>query len=75
VTDSYGFPYTDRLASPLAALDPDTTLLLTILSDTPGLGVVPAPIPEPSTWVMMGLGFAGLAFGGYRAQRNRAVAA
>jgi Beta-1,3-glucanase/PEP-CTERM motif len=74
VTDSYGFPYTDRLASPLAALDPDTTLLLTILSDTPGLGV-PAPIPEPSTWVMMGLGFAGLAFAGYRAKRKTAVAA
>jgi hypothetical protein len=26
-------------------------------------------VPEPSTWVMMGLGFAGLAFAGYRARR------
>jgi hypothetical protein len=26
-------------------------------------------VPESSTWVMMGLGFAGLAFAGYRARR------
>jgi hypothetical protein len=74
VTDSYGFPYTDRLASPLAALDPNTTLTLTILPDTPGLGV-PAPIPEASTWAMMGLGFTGLAFMGYRARRTSAAPA
>jgi hypothetical protein len=30
-------------------------------------------VPEPSTWAMMGLGFAGLAFAGYRA-RKRTVA-
>jgi hypothetical protein len=30
--------------------------------------------PEPSTWAMMTLGFAGLGFAGYRASR-RAVAA
>jgi PEP-CTERM motif len=28
------------------------------------------PIPEPSTWAMMGIGFAGLAFAGYRARRT-----
>jgi hypothetical protein len=28
-------------------------------------------VPEPSTWAMMLLGFAGLSFAGYRAQRNR----
>ena len=27
-------------------------------------------VPEPSTWAMMGLGFAGLAFAGYRARRT-----
>jgi phosphatidylinositol-3-phosphatase len=37
-------------------------------------GVIPSAIPEPSTWVMMGLGFAGLAgVGGYR--RRLGVAA
>ena len=28
-------------------------------------------VPEPSTWAMMGLGFAGLAFAGYRSSRRR----
>ena len=32
-------------------------------------------VPEPSTWVMMGLGFAGLAFAGYRARRSSAAPA
>ena len=30
-----------------------------------------AAIPEPSTWAMMLVGFAGLAFAGYRARANR----
>jgi hypothetical protein len=30
---------------------------------------VTLPVPEPSTWAMMGLGFAGLAFAGYRGRR------
>jgi PEP-CTERM motif len=29
-----------------------------------------APVPEPATWAMMGLGFAGLAFAGLRARRT-----
>jgi hypothetical protein len=34
-----------------------------------------APVPEPATWVTMGLGFAGLAFAGLRARRlARAIA-
>jgi hypothetical protein len=32
-------------------------------------------VPESSTWVMMTLGFAGLAFAGYRASRKRAMVA
>ena len=35
---------------------------------------VPGAVPEPSTWAMMLLGFAGLCFAGFRA-RARAVAA
>ncbi|HWY81321.1 MAG TPA: PEP-CTERM sorting domain-containing protein [Roseiarcus sp.] len=35
--------------------------------------ITPAPVPEPSTWAMMLLGFVGLAFAGYRRTwRNRA---
>ena len=30
-------------------------------------------VPELSTWAMMGLGFAGLAFAGYRARRPAAA--
>jgi phospholipase/lecithinase/hemolysin len=35
----------------------------------------PALAPEPSTWAMMLIGFAGLAFAGWRAQRSRAASA
>ena len=31
----------------------------------------PSTVPEPSTWAMMLVGFAGLAFAGYRASRKR----
>ena len=31
------------------------------------------PVPEPSTWMMMCLGFAGLGFAGYRASRRTAA--
>ena len=31
--------------------------------------------PEPSTWVMMLVGFAGLAFGGFRSVRNARLTA
>jgi autotransporter-associated beta strand protein len=44
VTDAYGFPYTDRLASPLAPLDENTTLTMTILPDLTG--------SSPSSWVI-----------------------
>jgi hypothetical protein len=70
VTDSYGFPFTDRLAAPLAALDDNTTLTLTILPDSDGLGAAPAPVPEPSTWAMLLMGFVGLGFIGRRALRK-----
>jgi phosphatidylinositol-3-phosphatase len=37
-------------------------------------GVIPSAIPEPSTWVMMGLGFAGLAgAAGYRRRLDGAI--
>ena len=32
-------------------------------------------VPEPATWAMLMLGFAGLGFAGYRASRNTAFAA
>ena len=44
------------------------------LSDLFKPGVIPGAIPEPSTWVMMGLGFAGLA-GAAAYRRKLGVAA
>jgi PEP-CTERM motif len=32
-------------------------------------------VPEPATWAMMALGFAGIGFAGYRTSRRRAVSA
>jgi hypothetical protein len=40
-----------------------------------GLQISGLATPEPSTWVMMGLGFAGLGFSGWRAQRKTAALA
>jgi hypothetical protein len=39
------------------------------------IGFVGSPVPEPSTWAMMLLGFAGLGFAGYRKARQGALAA
>ena len=40
------------------------------------IGVTPPPaVPEPSTWAMMGLGFAGIRALAYRARRKATVAA
>jgi PEP-CTERM motif len=36
---------------------------------------LPSPVPEPSTWAMMVLGFLGLGFAGYRGAKTKAVAA
>ncbi|MGA8447178.1 MAG: PEPxxWA-CTERM sorting domain-containing protein [Roseiarcus sp.] len=33
------------------------------------------PVPEPSTWAMMLIGFAGIGYAGYRSARKRSVAA
>ena len=40
-----------------------------------GLSWSVATVPELSTWAMMGVGFAGLAFAGYRSQRKSAALA
>ena len=39
------------------------------------LASVSPAVPEPSTWAMMALGFAGLGFVGYRRARLRPAAA
>jgi PEP-CTERM motif len=42
------------------------TPILTGLSSPHGMDFIPFAVPEPSTWALMVLGFAGLGFAGYR---------
>jgi choice-of-anchor A domain-containing protein len=45
------------------------------LHDYPFLGALPtSAVPEPSTWALMGLGFAGLGFASRRARKSAAAA-
>lgn len=55
----------------------DGGILLTQFYDTHTDGSIftTAAIPEPSTWAMLLIGFAGLGFGGYRKARKRAAIA
>ena len=39
------------------------------LHDYPFQGTLPSPVPEPSTWAMMALGFAGLGFAGFKRRK------
>jgi hypothetical protein len=50
------------------------TPILTGLSSPHGMDFIPFAVPEPSTWALMVLGFAGLGFAGYR-RAKAAVAA
>ena len=51
-----------------------TGTLAVINSQTSDLnGFAPSAVPEPSTWAMMMLGFAGLGFAGYRKSRKSAA--
>ena len=54
----------------------DVSYLLTASGVGDGFGFdfrVGGPVPEPSTWAMMLLGFAGLAYAGYRQARKASV--
>jgi hypothetical protein len=46
-----------------------------VIRSVSGGATFTATIPEPSTWAMMLLGFAGLGFAGYRASRRTGIAA
>jgi len=52
----------------------DTVVPGPLVSAVAGLGVASSPtvvVPEPSTWVMMVVGFAGLGYGAFRRRRPR----
>jgi hypothetical protein len=53
----------------------ETPLLSGLGSGAPhGLDFIPFAVPEPSTWAMMFLGFAGVGYLGYRASAKRQAA-
>lgn len=68
---STGGPFTEfRVQGPLSGVfDANTYEALAIGS------ITIKSVPEPSAWAMLTLGFAGLAFAGYRARRATAAAA
>jgi hypothetical protein len=57
----------------IRGLDPFTTV--TFATTGNAFEFTLASVPEPSTWAMMLLGFAGLGIAGYRVRRNSAVVA
>ena len=65
-------------ADPYIYIDPVFGGDLSSLSVSDGVGNSPSAVPEPSTWAMMLLGFAGVGFMAYRRSRkdnNLALAA
>jgi hypothetical protein len=61
--------------SSLFSLSDEGTLLLDVgATVSGGQDVTVAIVPEPSTWAMMVIGFAGLGFAGYRRVRRRPAA-
>ena len=70
----YGFLYADGQISTISLANSDYTIVTGIndVGEIVGYSAPapPPPIPEPSTWAMMLLGFAGLGFAGYRASRK-----
>jgi hypothetical protein len=73
-----GFSYnpTDADQTQTFLSDPAGDILEADISNvTITVAVTPPPaVPEPSTWAMMLLGFAGMSFAGYRARKRRFLA-
>jgi PEP-CTERM motif len=59
-------PQGEMLQAPKDGQTPQTDLI------QPAGVTVPSPIPEPSTWVMILIGFTGLGYAGWKTSRKRA---
>ncbi len=68
-SSDYGLTFATPIAT-LAAVNPEYT----VSAEQYIAGGVTVAAPEPSTWAMMLLGFAGLGFAGYRKARKTATA-
>ena len=65
-TSNGRFTFVDSFADITGISVSETTA---VSSNSFEIAQITTSVPEPSTWAMMGLGFAGLAFAGYRARR------
>jgi hypothetical protein len=73
---TYLYGITDVLGASTAGIDEDFVKLATAPADANFKGVAFAPsAPEPATWAMMLLGFAGLGFAGFKRMRATAASA
>jgi hypothetical protein len=74
---TYLYGITDVLGDLAAQAGESFDLLETAPADTTfkGVAFAPAPVPEPSTWAMMALGFVGLGFAGRRRLQARTARA
>jgi PEP-CTERM motif-containing protein len=66
--------HTDLIASSLASYSPASAFAADT-GDGFAFSITGSPVPEPSTWAMMMLGFAGLGYAGFRSARARRLGA
>jgi PEP-CTERM motif len=65
----------DNLLIKISGLAPFTVATFTTTKNAFEFSIVPSTIPEPSTWAMLALGFAGLGYAAFRrSAKGRAVA-
>jgi len=58
----------------IAGLDPFTSVTFATSANAFEFSLVPTPVPEPSTWAMLMLGFAGLGYAAFRRNNQNRMA-
>jgi PEP-CTERM motif len=66
--------HTDLIANSLASYSPASAFGADT-GDGFAFSITGSPVPEPSTWAMMMLGFASLGYAGFRSARARRLGA
>jgi len=69
----------DTIGTAVSKIDPNISVNGPLADDvdilfSPGIGNGVSAVPEPSTWAMMLIGFAGLGFAGYRSAKKSGAA-
>jgi PEP-CTERM motif len=68
-TSNGRFTFVDSSADITSIIVSERSGFFSVPSNSFEIAQITTSVPEPSTWAMMGLGFAGLAFAGYRTRR------